>query len=319
MISVVIPALNECEAIGETIRTVRLVLTDAKIVPFEIIVVDDGSSDRTGEIALSEGARVIRHPHSAGYGRSLKDGIRAAIYEAIAITDADGTYPVEDIPTLYSRYAEGFDMIVGARVGMHHHESMMKMPLRWILRKLVEFTADRTVPDINSGLRIMHRSTVITYFDHLCDTFSFTTSLTLAYMMTGRFVAYMPIGYNKRVGETKVRLLRDAIKTFQYILEAAIYYNPLRIFILVSGLVFATGLLSFLIALIIRLNVFFFIGVGAIISSVLVISLGLLAVLLRQIMLKPNQIDAGVTFDNTGASAAGGQIETKVVNSAPSR
>jgi glycosyltransferase involved in cell wall biosynthesis len=110
MISVIIPAYNECDAIGETVRTLQSVLRAAEMVPFEIIVVDDGCSDNTGQIAEAEGARVIRHPHQAGYGRSLKDGIRAAAYETVAITDADGTYPVEEIPALYRHHQAGFDM-----------------------------------------------------------------------------------------------------------------------------------------------------------------------------------------------------------------
>jgi hypothetical protein len=189
------------------------------------------------------------------------------------------------------------------------------MPLRWVLRKLVEFTADRAVPDINSGLRLMNRSTIVIYFDHLCDTFSFTTSLTLAYMMTGRFVNHVPIGYNKRVGRTKVKLLKDAIKTFQYILEAAIYYNPLRIFMLIAGLVAFSGFLSLVMAVIVRLNVFFYIGVGAIISSVFVLSIGLLAVLLRQIMIQSNAGDTRPPAVPAAGPAASAEAEAKVVPS----
>lgn len=306
MISVVVPALNEQDAIAETVRTIAKVLTAANIVPFEIIVVDDGSSDQTGAIAKSEGAIVIRHPHNAGYGRSLKDGIRAATFETIAITDADGTYPINMLPALYARHQEGFDMTVGARSGKQYRESLLKMPLRWVLRKLVEFTAARAVPDINSGLRIFNRTAVMRHFDRLCDTFSFTTSMTLAYMMTGRFVAYEPIEYHKRVGKTKVKLFRDAIKTFQYILEAAIYFNPLRIFLLMSCLVVLFGTINLLIAFFVKLNVFYFIGIGSIMLSVLVLSMGLLAVLLRQIMvtsLPPDERAAHVVGTADGAGS----------------
>ena len=99
MISVVIPALNEEIAIGATIAGVSEVLTAAKLVPFEIVVVDDGSSDQTGKIAAAAGAKVVRHPHNVGYGRSLKNGIAAAQYDMIAICDADGTYPVPPSPS----------------------------------------------------------------------------------------------------------------------------------------------------------------------------------------------------------------------------
>jgi glycosyltransferase involved in cell wall biosynthesis len=288
MISVVIPALNERDEIAGTVNRVREILS-AYGEAYEVVVVDDGSNDETGARAEQAGARVLRHPHNVGYGRSLKDGIRAAQYETIVITDADGTYPIDAIPQLLERYADGYDMIVGARSGKYYRESLFKMPLRRLLRWIVEFTAGRAIPDINSGLRVFKRSTVMEYYDHLCDTFSFTTSMTLAYMMTGKFVAYVPIGYNMRVGRSKVKLFRDSMKTLQYVVEAAIYYNPLKMFVLMSGLVIAASLLSFVLALAARLNVFFFVGVGGIISSVIIFSLGLLAVLLRQIMVKSSR------------------------------
>jgi glycosyltransferase involved in cell wall biosynthesis len=300
MISVVIPALNEQDEIAATVTRVHEVLSASGIGAHEILVVDDGSRDETGRRAEQAGARVLRHPHNVGYGRSLKDGIRAARYDTIVINDADGTYPIETIPDLIACYNQGYDMVVGARSGKHYRESLIKMPLRRILRWIVEFTAGRSIPDINSGLRVFRRSTIMEYYDNLCDTFSFTTSMTLAYMMTGKFVAYVPIDYNKRVGKSKVRLFRDSMKTLQYIVEAAIYYNPLKMFVLMTCIVIATSLVSFILALVAKLNVFFYVGVGGIISSAIIFSLGLLAVLLRQIMVKSSHHekdnhDAGLT------------------------
>ena len=297
MISIVIPAINEQDEIGRTIARLRQVLSSGGIGAYEVVVVDDGSRDETAARAEAAGARVLRHPHNVGYGRSLKDGIRAAHYDTIIINDADGTYPVEAIPDLLARYNQGYDMVVGARSGKHYRELLIKMPLRRVLRFIVEFTAGRSIPDINSGLRVFRRSTALEYFDHLCETFSFTTSMTLAYMMTGKFVAYVPINYNKRVGKSKVKLLRDSMKTLQYIVEAAIYYNPLKMFVLMAGIVLASSFVSFTLALIAKLNVFFYVGVGGIISSVLIFSLGLLAVLLRQIMVKSSRLER----DNRGA------------------
>jgi glycosyltransferase involved in cell wall biosynthesis len=154
MLSVVIPALNESGAIVDTVERVGNALLQAGIAPYEIIVVDDGSSDGTGDLARAVGATVLRHPHNVGYGASLKDGIQAARYPAVAITDADGTYPIEELPAMFAVYREGFDMVVGARTGPHFHESVIKSPLRFILRGIVEWTAGRRIPDINSGLRI---------------------------------------------------------------------------------------------------------------------------------------------------------------------
>ncbi len=286
MISVVIPAFNEATSIGDTVRRIRATLEAAQLEPYEIIVVDDGSHDETRKYAAAAGASVVHHPHNSGYGHSLKNGIRYAKYDIIAICDADGTYPVEVLPTLIARYKEGYDMVVGARTGKHYSESLIKMALRGVLRVLVEFTASRAIPDINSGLRVFSRKTVMGYFSHLCNTFSFTTSMTLAYAMTGHFVAYEPIEYNRRIGKSKVKLLRDSLNTIQYILESAIYFNPLRIFMLMSFLVALFSIFSFVLALLTQINVFYYLGIGGVITATVVFTMGLLATLLRQIMVK---------------------------------
>lgn len=284
MISIVIPALNEQAAIVSTIVTIRDTLSKSGLIPYEIIVIDDGSSDSTGQLALDSGARVIRHPHNVGYGLSLKDGIRAAQYDTIVISDADGTYPIDAIPRLVAEYQKGFDMVVGARTGKHYRESIIKMPLRNLLKAIVEFTATRKIPDINSGLRVFGRVTAMRYFSHLCNTFSFTTSLTLAYMMNGKFVSYIPIEYMERSGKTKVRLFRDSMRTTQYIIEAATYYNPLKIFALFSFICLFLAATSLACALVFQLASLFALGVGAILLSLLMLGLGLIAVLLKQIM-----------------------------------
>lgn len=284
MISIVIPALNEEDAIVSTVLSVKETLERAELLPYEIIVVDDGSSDRTAQLAQDSGAKIVSHPHNVGYGRSLKDGIRAAQYDIIVIADADGTYPIESIPQLIQEYRKGFDMVVGARMGEHYRESMIKAPLRKILKAIVEFTATRKIPDINSGLRVFSRTTVMPYFSHLCDTFSFTTSMTLAYMMNGRFVHYVPIEYLERSGQTKVRLFRDSMRTMQYIIEAATYYNPLKVFAFFSVICLFLAGTSLVSALVFQLASLFALGVGAILLSLLMMGLGLIAVLLKQIM-----------------------------------
>src|SRR5437868_6939098 len=147
MISVVIPALNEEGAISSTVVGLKHTLEVEGLVPYEIIVVDDGSSDATARLAGEAGARIVTHPHNVGYGKSLKDGILSARYDTIVITDADGTYPIEAIPQLVREYQRGFDMVVGARMGAHYRESFIKVPLRSILKSIVEFTAARKIPD----------------------------------------------------------------------------------------------------------------------------------------------------------------------------
>jgi glycosyltransferase involved in cell wall biosynthesis len=231
MISVVVPAYNEQDAIVQTVAQIRAMLDAQGWHDGEIVVVDDGSSDETGERAQAAGARVVRHPANAGYGHSLKDGIRAASHDLIAITDADGTYPIDRIPELVRRVEAGFDMAVGAREGEAYRESALKHPLRLLLKFLVEFTAGQKVPDPNSGLRVFRRSVIVEHFPALSQGFSFTTSATLAYMSTGRFVCYVPIPYAKRIGATKVRLFKDSLRTLQFIVQAILFHNPLKLYL----------------------------------------------------------------------------------------
>ncbi len=283
MISLIVPAYNEQAAIRTVVARAAEALGQ---IEHEVIVVDDGSSDQTAEIARAAGAQVVRHPHNLGYGAALKSGIRAAQSDTIVIADADGTYPLDSVAALLAEYAKGFDMVVGARTGAEYRESALKSPMRLWLKWLVEFTAGRSIPDINSGLRVFSRKTSLEYFSHLCNTFSFTTSLTLAYMMTGKFVSYLPIAYHKRIGKTKVRLFRDSLRTLQYIVQAILYYNPLKIFLLMCGGVLAATLIGVTLATGLNWGNPLYISVGGILMTIQVFCLGLLAELLRQIMAK---------------------------------
>lgn len=283
MISVVIPAFNEAAAIRATIEDVKRALS---ILEHEVIVVDDGSSDSTGEQAAAAGAKVIRHPHNLGYGASLKTGVRAAQYDTIVITDADGTYPNADMPKLLGEFRRGFNMVVGARSGDHYRESAIKAPLRYLLKWLVEFTTGRRIPDVNSGLRVFSKADAMPLLDDLCNTFSFTTSLTLAYLMTSRFVGYMPIDYHPRVGQTKVRLFRDSLRTLQFIVQAILQYNPLKLFILICGGQAIAGVVLLLISWPSYSSVAFTLGAGSLVTIVPVFCLGLLADLLSRILAK---------------------------------
>jgi glycosyltransferase involved in cell wall biosynthesis len=284
MISVVIPALNEQESIGATVQQITEMIAASGYEEGEVIVVDDGSSDETRCRAESGGAQVVSHPQNIGYGRSLKDGIKAATHDTVVIIDADSTYPVAAIPGLVEEYRKGFDMVVGARSGSVYHGPAFKRAMRLFLKFMVEFTTGRSIPDVNSGLRVFSRSDVTPYFAHLSDGFSFTTSLTLAYMMTGRFVQHVAIPYNRRAGATKVRLVRDSLRTLQFIVEAILYYNPIKIYILMSAACMALGVVGLGLGIALRSGAWLGFGIAAILLSVLVFSIGLLAVLLKRIL-----------------------------------
>jgi glycosyltransferase involved in cell wall biosynthesis len=284
MISIVIPAYNEEQGIVAVLTELRQVLSATpELSGAEIIVVDDGSSDQTAARAQAHGAdAVLRHPHNVGYGRSLKDGIAAAKHDVIVMADADGSYPLGDIPKLVRRLHDGFDMVVGARTGPHYRESAVKAPLRGILKFLVEFTAGRRVPDVNSGLRVFRKSQVTPYLRHLSNSFSFTTSVTLAYMLTGRFVDYQPIEYRPRIGATNVRLVRDSLRTLQYIVHGITVFNPIKLFLLLSLLCTAISLICFALA---AAGLFYqgaLAGTFGLFAAIVVFALGLLADALQE-------------------------------------
>lgn len=285
-VSVVIPACNEEQAIAQTVLQIRQILERSVATGWEVIVLDDGSTDKTAGVAAEHGARVIRHLQTLGYGKSIKDGIQAAKHDVIAIMDADGTYPVGQLPILLAKFYEGYDMVIGQRTGSYYRESPIKSPLRWTLKWLVEFTAGRRIPDVNSGFRVFDRKEAMNYFNRLCDTFSFTTSLTLAYLMNNRYVAHVPIEYKERVGKSKVVLLRDSLRTLQYIVQAILYYDPIKIFVVMSGIAVILSCMSFAITLMFGLLSTFLLGIGGLLAAVIIFALGLLASLLQQIMNK---------------------------------
>jgi glycosyltransferase involved in cell wall biosynthesis len=288
MLTVVIPALNEERAIAETIDRIREVLTGSSI-EHEIILVNDGSSDRTGEIARERSVRVVDHPVPGGYGHSLKDGILVAKYDLIAITDADGTYPCDRLPELFDLVAKkGFDMAVGARTGPEYRGTFMKMPARRVFLWLSEYATGRKIDDINSGLRVFRKEIVLRYIGTISDGFSFTTTISLAAMLNGYFVKYVPVAYHKRIGKSHVRYVRDTLRSLQIIVESILYYNPLKLFLLVASMLLGLGVVGAAVAAVghqyapvVFAGSFF--AASTVVAAFLIGAIGLLAVLTRRV------------------------------------
>lgn len=239
-ISIIIPAKNEASAIAATIRSAREVFTAAGIAP-EIIVVNDGSTDATASNAEAEGAMVINHPENLGYGAALKSGIRQASHDWIAITDADGTYPLDQFPLLLP-HVPMFDMVVGARTGKYYEGGVTKQIARLLFRWLSEFVTGRRIPDINSGMRIFRRDFILSQWDHISSGFSFTTTLTLSMMLNGLFVKYVPISYHARVGKSHVRYWKDTLRSAQLIVQVSLWYNPIKLSLLLSSMALVLSL-----------------------------------------------------------------------------
>src|SRR5262245_46059945 len=172
-VSVVIPAYNEAEGISSTIKQVQRAFADS-LHECEIIVVDDGSKDQTAQLAYEAGATVIHHPYNIGYGNALLTGIRLARHDLVAITDADGTYPVAELPAMVDELLDRrLDMLVGARRGRQYQGGPAKRLGRFFFKIWSEFTCGRSIPDINSGMRIMRRNMVMQFARVLCGGFSF--------------------------------------------------------------------------------------------------------------------------------------------------
>jgi glycosyltransferase involved in cell wall biosynthesis len=227
-VSVILPALNERGTVGGQVRAIRRALGD-RGAAHEILVVDDGSTDGTGEEALAAGARVLRHDVNRGYGAAIKSGITAAGYDTCVILDADNTYPAGEIPALLAEL-ETADMVVGARTRANVHIPWVRRPGKWLLARLAERIAGHRIVDLNSGLRAFRRECVSQYFPILPERFSFTTTVTLAYLADDYRVVYHPIEYDRRAGRSKIRP-RHFLDFVVLVLRMAMLFQPLKVFV----------------------------------------------------------------------------------------
>ena len=240
-VSIVIPAFNEEHGVGPVVTELRSVLSQRGITA-EILVVDDGSADKTAEMAAAAGARVLRHRSNRGYGAALKSGIAAASHTFVVITDADGTYPCEYIPEMLARLAAA-DMVVGARIGRNVKIPLVRRPAKWALNRLANYMTNSKIPDLNSGLRAFRRELAMQYFSILPDQFSWTTTITLAMHCDKYAVAYLPIDYRQRKGRSKI-VPWDAGSFAILILRTAMLFRPLRIFLPVVFLCLLYGVVK---------------------------------------------------------------------------
>lgn len=249
-VSIIVPAYNEEQSIAATLDELVTVMEASPYREcYEILVVNDGSTDRTGAIVEERlpslpTVRLLTHSVNRGYGAALKMGVRHARYSILVITDADRSYPNERIPELARLLVEkGYAMVVGARVGKEAAIPLVRRPAKWILGKLANFLARNNIPDINSGLRAMNRLVVERFFGLLPDGFSFTITITLAMLADGYAVHFVPITYHPRVGKSKIRPLHDTLNFVQIIVRTTLLFAPLRVFTPIGlGLAALTGL-----------------------------------------------------------------------------
>ena len=239
-ISIVIPVFNEAPNLAALLGKVQTL----ELRHTEVIVVDDGSLDNSAEVALSAGVSVIRHPYNIGNGAAVKSGIRAARGRLIVLMDGDGQHRPEDIPKLLAE-ARNYHMVVGARAKgskLRFH----RYAANQVYNLLASYVTRFKVQDLTSGFRILSRREAHKFIDLLPNTFSYPTTLTLAFLRSGFTVKYVPIQTLYRAGQSKISLVTDGIRFLLIITKIATLFSPFRIFLPVSVFFFFAGLGNYL-------------------------------------------------------------------------
>ena len=273
-LSIIIPVFNEEDSINEIIDRIKSVMRDTDDT-YEILVVNDGSTDNSKAILEAiQGIKLINHVNNLGYGASLKTAIMKAKYDFVLITDADGTYPIEDIPKL-TQYLDRFDMAVGARIKTRN-VSFSKRIAKWIITKTANMLSKNKIPDINSGFRVFKKEAALKFFNLYPDGFSFTTTITLVFLMNNYRVKYIPIEYHKRKGKSKMKP-KEFFGFLNLLLNIMMYFNPLRIFSMLSFFLFLVGIAIFLYSLLFLNKVLDITVTIILLSSLQVFILGLIA------------------------------------------
>ena len=235
-ISIILPAKNEADGLRKTLPALRDAIPGA-----ELIVVDDGSTDATAQVAAEHGATVLGAPYSMGNGAAIKRGARAASGQILVFMDADGQHDPACIPRLLERLDQGYDMVVGARdwagqAGVHRGAA--NALYNWLASRMTGFQ----VKDLTSGFRVVRADKFREFLHLLPNGFSYPTTSTMAFFRSAYAVAYEPIPVAKRIGKSHIKPIRDGIRFLLIIFKIATLYSPLKLFAPTAIAFFLTGL-----------------------------------------------------------------------------
>lgn len=239
-VSVVLPVYNEKGHLRAEIDRIRTAL-EASPYSFEIIVVDDGSDDGSGEqLREIDGIRLIQFAQNRGTGSARKAGSHAARGKVVVWTDADMTYPNHEIPQIVKEL-DGYDQVVGARTSEQGTAKLARVPAKWLIRKLASYLVETKIPDLNSGLRAFRADVGRQYLNQLPAGFSCVTTLTLCFLANGYSVKYVPIEYSERAGRSKFHWWKDTRRYLTQVVRMVLSYNPLRVFMPLALALLAIG------------------------------------------------------------------------------
>ncbi|QDV51252.1 Undecaprenyl-phosphate mannosyltransferase [Gimesia fumaroli] len=283
-LTILLPAYNEENAIESLITEIRNAMTEWS-GNWEILVIDDCSSDNTAAKASLSGVRLVKRVENGGSGASRKTGIRESHGELIAMLDADGSYDPSSLPELLS-YFPDYDQVNGARTSEQGTIKFLRVPIKWSIRKLAEIVSGKRIPDLNTGLKIFKRDLMRNYLWAIPDGFSCVTSMTLAFMCNGHSVKYIPVTYRKRIGKSKFHPIHDTLQYFLTVLRIITYFRPLRV---LAPLAFSLGAIGVLRA---SYHIFYSPDLGITDSDVILIVAGLMiliAGMLADLIVKQRQ------------------------------
>ena len=239
-LSIVIPAKNESRGLPDVLAELRRLHPDA-----ELIVVDDGSDDGTGDLARRAGARVISHPYSVGNGGAVKSGVRAAAGSTIVCMDGDGQHAPADVVRLLDLHAQGYEMVVGARTG-DSQASVGRYAANALYNILSSWMVGHRVQDLTSGFRAVDAARFREFLYLLPNGFSYPTTITMTFFRAGYRVGYVPIQASKREGKSHIRPLRDGARFLLIIFKVGTLYSPLKVFVPISLAFFMTSFVYYL-------------------------------------------------------------------------
>jgi glycosyltransferase involved in cell wall biosynthesis len=235
-LSIIIPAKNEAAVIGDVVTSVRSVYQNA-----EIVVVDDGSTDNTAQLARDSGAQVVTHPVSLGNGAAIKSGARAASGDVFVMMDGDGQHRAEDIPSLIEMLDGGFDMVIGAR-DSGSHAGIGRLAANGLYNVFASMISGQRILDLTSGFRAVRADLFKRFIYLLPNGFSYPTTITMAFLRSGFPITFVSIKADDRIGKSHIRPIRDGVRFLAIIFKIATLYAPLKVFLPISGLFFASGI-----------------------------------------------------------------------------